>query len=94
MIQLLSSITPLGYASIAMGVLTAIALFRVFFDDLPDFFQCLGLASQPELISILRGEWTDSHWAGMKLMLWVAPSVMSGWVTYSQFPKWWPRLFH
>jgi hypothetical protein len=42
----------------------------------------------------LRGEWTESHWAGAKLMLWVFPAIVSGYVTYSEFPKWWPGVFH
>jgi len=54
MIQYLSSITPLGYIAIGLGVLTAMLLFRIYFDDLPDFLECLRLAMQPDLISIVR----------------------------------------
>ena len=94
MIQFLSGISPLGYVSVGVSVLTAVVLFRIFFDGLSDFLECLGLAIQPDVISIFKGEWTESHWASAKLMLWVTPSIISGWVAYSEFPKWWPGVFH
>ena len=94
MIQYLSSITPLGYIAIGLVVLTAVLIFRIYFDDLSDFLECLRLGMQPDLISVVRGEWTESHWAGTKLMLWVMPSILSGYVAYSEFPKWWPGVFH
>ena len=94
MIQTLLSTTPLAYISVGMGILTAIVLFRFFFDDLPNFFDCLRLAIQPDLISIFTGEWTESHRAAVKLTFWILPSIMSGYAAYADFPKWWPGIFH
>ena len=92
--QFLSSLTPLTCASVGMGVLTAVLFFRVFFDDLSDFLDCLRLALQPDFISLIRGEWNEMQWSGAKLLLYLLPSLISGWVAYSQFPKWWPSAFH
>jgi len=94
MLESVSSITPLGYISIGLSVLTAVLLFRMFFDDAADFFDCLCLAVQPDIMSIFRGQWVESHWAGTKLAIWIGLSAFSGFVAYSELPKWIPGVFH
>ena len=90
----LASISTLTCASIGVGIIVALLFFRVFFDDLGDFLECLRLSMQPDIISAFRGEWTDAHWSGAKLSLWTSISVVSGYLAYTQLPVWFPKVFH
>ena len=93
-IQFIESISLLTYASIGVSVLVALLFFRVFFDDVGDFLDCIVLAFQPEIITIFRGQWSDSQWAGVKVTLWLLPSIVSGYLAYSQLPASFPGVFH
>ena len=57
------------FASIVVGAVMAGVLFRIFFDDLNDFIDCVRLHFTPEIISVFRGEWHDNLWAYTKLKL-------------------------
>jgi hypothetical protein len=94
MIQFLTSIGPLGYVAFGVSVATAILLFRLFFEDWSDFWECLRLSSQPDLVSIFRGEWVESHTASAKLAFWMLASAIPGWLVYAKLPQWWPGVFH
>jgi len=63
LLSYLASISTLTYASIGVGIIVALLFFRIFFEDLGDFVECLRLSMQPDIISVLRGEWTDAHWS-------------------------------
>jgi hypothetical protein len=94
MIHFFTSLPPVAYASVAFGVLTALLLFRMYFDDFADFLDCLRLASQPDIISIFTGEWTDAHWAGAKLIFYFTPCIISAFLAYNQLSRWLPGVFH
>lgn len=70
------------FVSIVVGVLMAIILFRLFFDDLSDFVDCLRLCFTPEIISALRGEWQESLWAYAKLLVYCGICAGGGFLTF------------
>lgn len=69
-------------ASIFVGAALAAVLFRLFFDDLADFIDCLRLYFTPEIVSIFRGEWHESRWAYAKLLVYCGVCVGSGFLTF------------
>ena len=64
--------------AIAVGILTALLLFRVFFSDLSEFGECLRFYFQPDWISAFRGEWVEDKWSTMKLFVWLCLSGCAG----------------
>jgi hypothetical protein len=68
-------------ASIAVALLVAWLLFRVFFDDFADFVESIGYWFTPDIISLFRGEWAEDQWASMKLFLYGALCIGSGFAT-------------
>ncbi len=60
----------------------ALILFRIFFDSFADFLDCLRLYFTPEIISVFRGEWHDSNWAYVKVLVWLGLSIGSGFIAH------------
>ncbi len=65
----------------------AAVLFRVFFDDLSDFLECVGYWFTPDIISLFRGEWAEDQWAEAKLFLYLGLSFGVGALTYCGMGK-------
>lgn len=74
-------------ASIAVGAVMAGILFRVFFDGFVEFVDCLRLCFTPEIISAFRGEWYESNWAYVKLLIYAGLSVGSGFMTHHSLAR-------
>ena len=68
--------------AVGVGVATALILFRVFFDNLGDFFECVRFWIMPDITSAFRGEWHDDQWSELKLFLYLALCVGSGFSTH------------
>lgn len=64
--------------AIAVGIVTALILFKVFFDDLGDFLECVRFWITPDIISAFRGEWDEDQWSELKLFLYLGLSIGSG----------------
>jgi hypothetical protein len=75
--------------SIAVGVVIAVALFRLFFEDAADFLECIRFYFTPDFISAIRGEWAEDWWASMKLGVWLAVSIGMGFVAHYKFEQFW-----
>ena len=71
-------------ASIAVGLLVGWLLFRIFFDDFADFTQSIGYWLTPDIFLVFSGEWTEGHWAQMKLLAYALFTVGSGVLTYQK----------
>jgi hypothetical protein len=69
-------------ASILVGLLMAWLMFRVFFNDLNDFVESIGLSLTPEIISACQGEWGESKWASGKLLLYFGICIGSVFGTF------------
>jgi hypothetical protein len=74
-------------ASIVVGVGVAAVLFRLFFEDRDDFFECVRYYFTPDIISMFRGEWGEDWWGETKLMVYLILSGGSGFVTYFELHK-------
>ena len=86
--------SKLTYASIGVGVLVALILFRLFFKNLAGFVHCIGfsLSSQPN--ANVSAEPGLSKWSRVKLLLGTLLPAGSGYVAYMLLPRWFPTLFH
>jgi hypothetical protein len=71
----------LGLA-LGAAALAAIISFKIFFDDMYDFKECLRFQFQPDWLSLWRGEWWDDKWASIKMLLWNCVWIGAGLWTY------------
>jgi len=53
-------------------------LFRVFFESVSDFLECLRLYFTPDIVIMLRGEWQESYWPHLKMLVYFGLSIGSG----------------
>ncbi len=68
--------------SLAVGLGTAAALWKLFFADLDDFLECISYWLKPDLWSWYKGEATEDWWAELKLAAWLLISVGVGFGLY------------
>lgn len=71
-------------ASIVVGLLAGWLLFRIFFNDFEDFTQCIGYWLTPDIFLVFKGEWTEGHWAQLKLSIYALLTIGSGFLTYQK----------
>lgn len=81
-----------AWAGIAAGGVLAVTLFKPFFRDWSGFWDCIVFWLKPDWISWFQGEGVDDWWAELKLGVWIALSAGGGFLTYLEFPKWFPSL--
>lgn len=74
-------------ASIVVGVVVAGVLFRAFFDNVAEFLDCLRLCFTPEIISAFRGEWEESNWACIKVLIYFGLSIGSGFLAHNSLGR-------
>jgi hypothetical protein len=82
----------LFWISVALGLMMAAALFRLFFKDFADFIDCLRYWFQPDIISMFRGEWQQDMWATLKLAVWGGLSCLMGLGAFYKLPHLFPKL--
>jgi hypothetical protein len=85
--------SKLTYASIAVGLLVALILFRLFFKNIAGFFHCIGfsLSSQPNAGAPAQPGL--SRWSRLKLLLGTLLPAGSGYAAYMLLPRWFPAFF-
>jgi uncharacterized membrane protein len=83
----------LTYAAIGVGMFMAAFLFRLFFQDFTDFWECVRYWLRPDILSWFKGESVEDAWSEMKLFVWVALATGSGILAYHQLPGWFPGFF-
>ena len=89
--QWVESGTKLTYASVAIGVLVALVLFRLFFRHLPGFIHCVGFSvSTGKNPDLAPGLGTSSR---LKLLLVLLLPVVFGCAAYVLLPKFLPAYF-
>ena len=93
-LQWAESGSKLTYASIAVGLLVALILFRLFFKNIAGFFYCIGfsLGSQPN--GVAGAPPGLSKWSRVKLLLGTLLPAGSGYAAYMLLPRWFPAFFH
>jgi len=92
MIQWAESGSKLTYASIGVGLLVALILFRLFFRNTAGFVHCIGfsLGSQPN--GVVAAQPSLSKWSRLKLLLGTLVPVGTGYAAYMLLPRWFPAL--
>jgi uncharacterized membrane protein YgdD (TMEM256/DUF423 family) len=92
-LQWAESGSKLTYASIAIGVVVGLILFRVFFKNIAGFFHCIGfsLGSQPNAVA--GAQPGLSRWSRMKLLVGTLLPAGSGYAAYILLPRWFPAFF-
>lgn len=58
-------------AAVVTSFLTGKLVFRFFFEDAGDFWDCFRFALRPDLFSLFKGEWLEDQFKSMKLSLFV-----------------------
>ena len=74
-------------ASIGMGLLLAVVLFRTFFEGLDDFLECIRYYLTPDILSAFRGELHEDWWAEWKLFIYFGVCAAGGFLTYYWLQK-------
>ena len=59
-------------------------LYKLLFDTLDEFMDCVRFWFTPDIISLFRGQYYEDAWAEMKLILWLAISTGSGYGIYAK----------
>jgi hypothetical protein len=57
-------------------------LFRLFFTDMEDFFDCVRLAFTPDIVSMFRGEYGEDLAQSFKLGIYLFAVIASGAATF------------
>lgn len=63
---------------VIVGCTVAALLWRLFFEDMDEFKECLRFWITPDVISMFRGEWAEDWWAEVKLGAWMFLSGLAG----------------
>ena len=86
--------SKLMYASIGVGLLVGLVLFRLFFKNIAGLFHCIGfsLGSQPNAVAG-AAQPQLSRWSRLKLLLGTVLPAGSGYAAYMFLPRWFPALF-
>ena len=92
-LQWVESGSKLTYASIAVGVLVGLILFRLFFNNIAGFFHCIGfsLGSAPNAGSAQPGQ---GRWSRLKLLIGTLLPAGTGYAAYMLLPRFFPAFFH
>ncbi len=93
MMQWAESGSKLTYASIAVGLLVGLILFRLCFKNIAGFFHCIGfsLGSAPNAAGAAQPG--QSRWSRLKLLTGTLLPAGSGYAAYMFLPKWFPSFF-
>lgn len=70
------------FLAILVALFTAITLYKLLFDDIYDFGECIRFWFTPNIISWFRGELDRDWWAELKLIIWLGMTVLMGYGTY------------
>jgi hypothetical protein len=91
--QWAASGSKLTYISVAIGLLVALILFRMFFKSLAGFVHCIGfsLGSQPNGAAAQPGL---SRASRLKLLLGTVLPAGIAYAAYLFLPRWFPAYFH
>ncbi|RYX80155.1 hypothetical protein EON83_29850 [bacterium] len=70
------------------GLPAILALGKILFGSWHGFFESLRFLLVPDIISILRGEWTEDQWATLKLFVFL---FLCGGALYSAHRHFFPQ---
>ena len=71
--------------SIIVSLAVGYMLYKLLFDDLDEFLDCVKFWLTPDIISLFRGQYYEDMWAEIKLILWLAITIGCGYGIYVKF---------
>lgn len=66
------------------GLAVAYMLYKLLFDTLDEFWDCVRFWFTPEIISLFRGQYYEDMWAELKLVIWLVVSIGCGYGIYAK----------
>lgn len=69
--------------SAIVGIGVAGLLWKPFFGDIDEFFDCIKYWFKPDILSFFDGEGWEDRWAELKLGVWIGLSVAAGIAAFS-----------
>jgi hypothetical protein len=91
--QWAASGSKLTYASIGIGLLVALILFRFFFKSLPGLFHCIGFSFGTPPNAGVPAQPGVSKLSRVKLLLGALLPAGSGYAAYVMLPRLFPTIF-
>jgi len=70
-------------AGVAVALLAGKLLFRLFFEDAEDFWECVRYSFTPDVFSLFKGEYWEDKLKSMKLGLFVVVCIGAGFLVSS-----------
>jgi hypothetical protein len=92
-VQWAQSGTKLTYASIGVGVVVGLILFRLFFKHVPGLIHCVGFSVSTGKNPDVAAEPSLSSSSRLKLLLGALLPPGSGYAAYLLLPKFFPNIF-
>ena len=71
--------------AVIIGVVVMALLWKPIFGSAGNFWDCLKFWIKPDFISMFQGEWMEDFVAELKLGLWFAAGIGSGYAVFSFF---------
>lgn len=71
--------------AITIGSIIGYMTYKLLFDNLDEFVDCVKFWLTPDIISLFRGQFYVDMWAEMKLILWLVVTVGCGYGMYAKF---------
>ncbi len=65
-------------AGVAVALLAGKLLFRLFFDDSEEFWECVRYSFTPDVFSLFKGEYWDDKFKSLKLGVFLAICIGAG----------------
>src|SRR4029077_7662039 len=93
LLQWAQSGTKLTYASIGVGLLVALILFRMFFKHVPGFIHCVGFSVSTGKNPEVAAEPSLGSSSRLKLLLGTLLPPASSYAAYMLLPKYFPNIF-
>lgn len=75
----------MSFIGILGALITATLLFKAFFRDMDDFYDCVRYYLTPDIWNILKGEFHQNFFAEGKIFFWLGLSIASGYGVHQIF---------
>jgi len=92
-VQWVQSGSKLTYASIGVGVIVGLILFRLFFKHVPGLIHCVGFSVSTGKNPDVAAEPSLGSSSRLKLLLGTLLPPASGYAAYLLLPKYFPNIF-
>ncbi len=75
-------------AGLAVALIAGQLLFRVFFEDSEDFWECVRYSFTPDVFSLFKGEYWEDKLKSLKLGVFLVICAGAGYLVFSGLDDW------